>query len=118
MALNQREYKKFLEAELEAARAEMEQLASQLEIKGEYGPGRGDPAIYQWEFNLARYQRAKEKIRSIKQALERVEKGTYGLCQSCGGAIESARLEVLPDTELCSRCAQSSRRPTQPYRRP
>ena len=41
---------------------------------------------------------------SIDQALERVEKGGYGLCQNCGQLISRERLEAVPHAVLCITC--------------
>ena len=43
-------------------------------------------------------------IYHIDEALERIEKGIYGLCHECGDSISSERLEVVPHARLCIRC--------------
>ncbi|HEY3993104.1 MAG TPA: TraR/DksA C4-type zinc finger protein [Ktedonobacteraceae bacterium] len=40
----------------------------------------------------------------VENALQRLENGTYGLCQQCGEAINPKRLEALPWAERCVRC--------------
>ncbi len=40
----------------------------------------------------------------IEQALERIENGTYGLCQECGEPIGRERLEAVPHARLCISC--------------
>jgi len=40
----------------------------------------------------------------VENALQRLENGTYGLCQQCGEAIAPRRLEALPWAERCVRC--------------
>jgi DnaK suppressor protein len=40
----------------------------------------------------------------IDMALERVESGTYGLCQSCAKPISDERLEAVPHARLCITC--------------
>lgn len=40
----------------------------------------------------------------IEQAIERIEEGTYGLCQECGNEIGRARLEAVPHARLCITC--------------
>lgn len=42
----------------------------------------------------------------IRAALGRLDAGTYGTCQICGGRIEAARLDALPWTATCRRCAE------------
>jgi len=46
------------------------------------------------------------EIASIQAALARMEEGEYGFCVKCGEAIADARLDLLPATPFCSRCAQ------------
>jgi DnaK suppressor protein len=46
-------------------------------------------------------------IREIDVALERFEKGLYGVCEVCGGRIPAERLEALPATSTCMQCAQA-----------
>jgi DnaK suppressor protein len=43
-------------------------------------------------------------LRSISQALARLENGTYGVCIDCGKRIESARLQVMPASPRCMSC--------------
>ncbi len=52
-----------------------------------------------------------------ERALAKLDEGTYGTCDACGGPIEQARLEARPDSVLCLRCAASERRPAPPRRR-
>lgn len=41
----------------------------------------------------------------IVAALARIDAGTYGACQRCGGAISAGRLEARPFAALCIACA-------------
>jgi RNA polymerase-binding protein DksA len=51
------------------------------------------------------------QIEDINEAIERIDKGTYGLCVDCKRAIPRKRLEVLPFAKRCLACeAQSERR--------
>lgn len=45
------------------------------------------------------------EYRMIEAALTRVADGTYGACVSCGDAISEERLDVLPATPKCRKCA-------------
>ena len=42
----------------------------------------------------------------LKRALAKLEEGTYGQCDSCGGPIAPARLEAAPESVLCIDCAR------------
>jgi DnaK suppressor protein len=46
----------------------------------------------------------RQELEAIEEALHRIEVGTYGLCESCGQAIEPRRLEVMPETPFCRNC--------------
>lgn len=50
-------------------------------------------------------EREKKEIAEINLALDRMEAGTYGICEGCGKAIPLARLESLPAVRLCLSCA-------------
>lgn len=95
-----------LRQELEETKAEIARLEERLAGKGDYGLGKGDPAIYEWEMCLALKQRAENKARSLEVALRKAEEGDYGLCEICGQPIDPARLAILPHTKRCIGCAQ------------
>jgi DnaK suppressor protein len=42
----------------------------------------------------------------LKRALAKLEEGTYGRCDRCGGPIAPGRLEVAPESALCIDCAR------------
>jgi DnaK suppressor protein len=98
--------KERLQQELEEALAEVARLQERLERKGDYGLGKGDPAIYEWEMCLALKQRAETKVQSLELALQKAEEGDYGTCEVCGETIDPARLAILPHTKRCITCAQ------------
>ena len=95
--------------EKEEVELELKRLEELLQERGDYGFGKGDPAVYQWEFNLAMLQRQKQRLAEVTKALQRFEKNIYGLCEECGQPIEAERLEALPLTSLCIRCARSKK---------
>jgi len=47
----------------------------------------------------------KKKLASINAALQRIDTGEYETCSRCGNAIEPKRLEALPTTDTCAKCA-------------
>ncbi|WP_411020063.1 TraR/DksA family transcriptional regulator, partial [Salmonella sp. s32443] len=44
---------------------------------------------------------AREQLREIEAALERVRSGTYGVCEVCGRSIAAGRLEARPTARTC-----------------
>jgi len=99
--------KRRLQEQFQQALKELEQLDRRLQQKADYGPGRGDPAIYEWELTLARRQQAKARMETILKVLERLAEGRYGICEHCGTSIDAERLEILPLATLCIECART-----------
>jgi RNA polymerase-binding transcription factor DksA len=50
-----------------------------------------------------------ETLTDVDHALEKLDAGTYGECESCGAAITEARLEAMPAARLCIGCASKRR---------
>ena len=55
-------------------------------------------------FELRIRDRERKLISKIKDALDRLEAGTYGICEECGENISNERLEARPVTTLCIDC--------------
>jgi DnaK suppressor protein len=56
------------------------------------------------ELSLLLTGRDKEKLRAIDEALEKIEEGTYGICEECGEKIGPSRLKVMPLAKYCVNC--------------
>lgn len=50
-----------------------------------------------------------ETLTDIDDAIEKLDAGTYGSCESCGQPITEARLEAMPAARLCINCASARR---------
>jgi DnaK suppressor protein len=50
-----------------------------------------------------------DALAEVDRALEKVELGTFGVCENCGNEIPTARLEAMPTSRLCMDCASSAR---------
>jgi RNA polymerase-binding transcription factor DksA len=48
------------------------------------------------------------EIRHVDHALERIDAGTFGICEKCGGPIGDTRLEVVPFATACGCCEQAA----------
>lgn len=53
---------------------------------------------------------ARQEVEKIKQAISRIDAGTYGICLNCGEPIKIERLSALPYANQCIRCAQREER--------
>lgn len=41
------------------------------------------------------------KLKDVNMALEKIEKGNYGICEKCGKEIEEERLKAVPEAKFC-----------------
>jgi RNA polymerase-binding transcription factor DksA len=48
---------------------------------------------------------ARERVAELDLALERLRRGTYGVCERCGKPIPAERLEIRPAARTCVTCA-------------
>ena len=55
-------------------------------------------------FTLRIRDRERRLIKKIREALVRMDNGTYGICEECGEEISLARLKARPVTTLCVSC--------------
>ena len=58
-------------------------------------------AMYDRELDESLEEGAKETLVEIDAALQRIEDGTYGTCESCGKPIGAERLSAIPWARLC-----------------
>jgi DnaK suppressor protein len=69
------------------------------------------------EINFILSDRERVKIKQIDDALERLDDGTYGVCESCGLEIAEERLQAMPFTRLCRDCQQDQEKEARSQRR-
>jgi len=78
------------------------------------------------EISFILTDRDRGKLQAIEDALDRIDDGSYGVCESCDQEIAEGRLQAMPFTRLCVQCqadreteAKQSRRgeETSAYRR-
>ena len=63
-------------------------------------------ASYQKEFLFTQGTQGHAQMQLVRQALERLEDGSFGECQHCGETIGAKRLEALPWTPYCIVCQE------------
>ena len=69
------------------------------------------------EINLILSDRERAKLKQIDEALERLDEGAYGVCESCGLEIAEERLVAMPFSRLCRDCQQDQEREAKSQRR-
>ena len=63
---------------------------------------------FEYEKELSIEQNTVDLLGKVERALDNIDKGTYGICESCSKPIPMARLDVLPYVTLCVDCARKS----------
>ena len=59
---------------------------------------------FEYEKELSIERNTIDLLHKVERALQRIDKGTYGVCESCGEDISEPRLKARPVTTLCIEC--------------
>lgn len=90
-----------------ALRAEADQLALDRDpgdVQFDEESGQGDSMNVERERDLALSAQALAAVEEIDRALEKLDLGTYGVCEKCSENIPKERLKALPYAALCVKC--------------
>ncbi len=81
-------------------------LNNKISTEKESFPDPTDQAVAELDNNFLLRLRGREQklLKKIDEAISRIDGGTYGVCESCGGQISIKRLEARPVTTLCIDC--------------
>lgn len=60
--------------------------------------------LYNKQILLSLNENERIRLQEVDEALDRIENGTYGICEECGGPIGLKRLEVRPIAKHCVPC--------------
>jgi RNA polymerase-binding protein DksA len=80
------------------------------------GDGAGDDQAdagsktFEREHEMSLANNARDMVEQVQHALQRIEQGTYGICESCGRPIGKYRLQAFPRATLCLACKQAEER--------
>jgi DnaK suppressor protein len=106
-----REIRAELEAERARALADLEIAEHDLQgLMRDAGEGAGDDqadagaSIFGREYEMSLVANSRDKLDQVEHALERLDNGTYGICESCGNPIGKMRLQAAPRATLCLAC--------------
>lgn len=90
---------------IEDRTAGRDRLDSQISAEDFDEPG-GDAASETLERsqNMAIGENFRDMLAHVEHAMDKMEKGTYGICDSCNKAIAKARLDFLPWASMCADC--------------
>jgi len=92
--------------------AESTSAAAQRDASGE---GSGDEAdagtkTFEREHEMSLANNSRDLLQQVERALARIDDGTYGRCERCGGGIPKPRLQAFPRATLCVGCKQREER--------
>ncbi|GAB2871063.1 TraR/DksA family transcriptional regulator [Streptomyces mayteni] len=106
-----------LVAEADRLRAEIADAEASLAgLMRDSGDGAGDDQADTGTKNVTREHEmalatnAREMLYQTERALQRIDAGTYGLCENCGKPIGKARMQAFPRATLCVDCKQRQER--------
>ena len=99
-------YKKLLTNQLEELLEQADDTVSGMTTPKENFPDPTDRASLESDRNFLLRIRDRESklIKKIKKALERIENGTFGICETCGEPISAKRIKARPVTTQCIEC--------------
>ena len=99
------EIKKKLIARRETLLAEAEEALNELPGQTVF-PDLGDQATAEIDRNFMLRLRGRERklLKKIEDAIDRIDQGTFGICDKCGEEINIKRLEARPVTSMCIDC--------------
>ena len=103
---NQKYFRDLLNERLEGLLDEATKTVSGMTDYGETFPDPTDRATLESERNFTLRIRDRERrlISKIKEALDRLDQGIFGICEECGEDISDKRLKARPVTTLCINC--------------
>lgn len=106
------EYRAILQKQLEELLREADKTVSEMTDEQENFPDPTDRASVESDrnFELRIRDRERKLISKIREALKRIDDGTFGVCESCDEEIGEARLKARPVTTLCIDCKTEQER--------
>jgi DnaK suppressor protein len=99
-------FEELLKNQLEELLSQADNTVSGMTTPKENFPDPTDRATLESDRNFMLRIRDREHklIKKIKKALERIENGTFGICEKCGEDISIERLKARPVTTYCIDC--------------
>jgi DnaK suppressor protein len=105
-------FRNLLQQWLEELRSEAGDTVKDMSGKGSIFPDPVDRASLESDRNFLLRVRDRERklMAKIQEALQRIDDGTFGICEECGCEISEGRLEARPVTTLCIECKEEQER--------
>jgi len=106
------EFRKVLQSQLDELVREAGKTVSEMTDEKTNFPDPTDRASLESDrnFELRIRDRERKLIMKIREAIERIDEGGFGICESCEEEIGEARLRARPVTTLCIECKTEQER--------
>jgi DnaK suppressor protein len=106
------EFRQLLNEQMDQLLRDAEKTVSDLTDEKTNFPAPTDRASLESDrnFELRIRDRERKLINKIREAIERLDEGEYGVCEGCGEEIGEARLRARPVTTLCIECKTEQER--------
>ncbi len=99
-----------LRAEYSVSIAELEDLQSQANDGAGDDQADAGTKTFEREQEMSIANNRFDLLMQTERAIDRIDAGTYGRCESCGNPIAKARLQAFPSATLCVTCKQREER--------
>ena len=97
-----------LQLEEQAFRSTQSEVSG--EVRADENPAEAGTATFEREKHLSIANNVQDLIDKSNKALEKIEEGSYGICESCGRPISPDRLKALPHALMCIECKKAEER--------
>ena len=97
-----------LQTETQAISSSESEIA--VEIRSDENPAEAGTATFEREKHLSIANNVQDLLEKSTKALEKIEAGSYGICESCGRPIDPDRLAALPHALMCIECKKAEER--------
>ncbi len=106
------EFRKILQSQIDGLLREAGKTVSEMTDEKTNFPDPTDRASLESDrnFELRIRDRERKLINKIREAMERIDEGEFGICESCGEDIGPGRLRARPVTTLCIDCKTEQER--------
>ena len=103
-------FKNILNEEMKTLLSEAGKTVSEMTSDASNFPDPTDRATQESDrnFELRIRDRERKLINKIKDALDRIESGEFGICEDCGEEISDGRLKARPVTTQCINCKMAA----------
>lgn len=97
-----------LQTEVQAFSSSESEIAT--DVRSDENPAEAGTATFEREKHLSIANNVQDLLVKSTKAIEKIEAGSYGICESCGGPIDPDRLAALPHALLCIQCKKAEER--------